>query len=388
MATMDNAQRRAAGAYKKVQGLLKEVAPVPGEPSLEPGQSDGAPAHPRSPSSSSGPDKVNEVARFLSLIGRDEAAAILKRLPDGEVERILDHMARLEPITRREAIGVLTRFGAAEAERMTRLPGETRTGPETAREILVRAFGVQRGEQRFYEILPDERPYRFSFLEEADGRQLSFLLKNESTATVAILCANMPRPAAARLLGALEEDHKAAVVRRMARMGSVAPEALEAIEKTLRKRLEAIQRPEGEEVDGQARLAEILRYMDLGSSDRIIQGLGQVSEELADRIRKQLNSPEDILYIPDRDLQKVLQRLDDVDLATLIKGKKEEIVRRIQGCVSQRRWEMILMHRESLGPMRKGDVDGVTADFMKLIREMAMAGEIVVRLPGEDEWVE
>ncbi len=382
MAGMDNPQRRAAGAYKKVQGLLKEVAPATATPPANALPTAGNDSHP-------GFDKVNEVARFLSLIGRDEAATILKRLPDEEVQRILDHMARLEPISRREAVRVLTRFGAAErAGRVELLPGETRPGPETAREILVRAFGVEVGEKRFYEILPDERPYRFAFLEEADGRQLSFLLKNESTATVATMCVNMPRPAAARLLGALEEDHKGAVVRRMAQMDKVAPEALEAIEKTLRKRLEAIQRPEGEEVDGQARLADILRYMDLGSSDRILQGLGQVSEELAERIREQLNSPEDILYIPDRDLQKVLQRLDDVDLATLIKGKKEEVIQRIQTCVSQRRWEMILMHRESLGPMRRGDVDGVTTDFMKLIREMAMSGEIVVRLPGEDEWVE
>ena len=46
------------------------------------------------------------------------------------------------------------------------------------------------------------------------------------------------------------------------------------------------------------------------------------------------------------------------------------------------------MHRESLGPMRRTDVDRVTADFMTLMRDMAIDGEIVIRLPGEDEWVE
>ncbi|MFA7565829.1 MAG: FliG C-terminal domain-containing protein [Alkalispirochaeta sp.] len=393
---MGDAQQRVAGAYKRIQGLLKEAA-VETDDSKR--RHKGGGVSRRTGAVSVG-DAVHadaghrlgggliEVARFLSLIGRDEAAMILKRLSESESERVLEAMAHLGPVSRREAVQVLTRFGAAErARRMGRLPGETRVGPETAREILGRAFGPEEGDRRFYEILPDERPHRFAFLEDTDGRQLSFLLKKESAPAIAIMCANMPRGAAARLLEALEEEKKAAVVRRMAEMGPVSPDVLEAIEKTLQRRMESIQRPEGEELDGQGRLAEILRYMDLNSSDRILQGIGLVSTELAERIRKQLNSPEDILYIPDRDLQKVLKRLDDVDLATLMKGKNDEIIRRLQSGVSQRRWEMVVLHRENLGPMRKSDVDRVTSDFMKLIREMALAGEIAVMLPGEDEWV-
>jgi flagellar motor switch protein FliG len=207
-------------------------------------------------------------------------------------------------------------------------------------------------------------------------------------ATLAIMCANMPKPAAARLLAALEGDRKAAVVRRLAQIGPVAPEAVTAIETTLRRRLEGIQRPGGDEVDGEAALAEILRYMDLTSSDRILHDLRNGDAELEEHVRRQLNSPEDLLYISDRDVQKILQRMDDIDIATVIKGKRAEVVQRITGNLSERRREMVLMHRESLGPMRRADVDRVTADFMTLMRDMAMNGEIVIRLPGEDEWVE
>ncbi|MDA3949907.1 MAG: hypothetical protein PF508_11910 [Spirochaeta sp.] len=366
---------RGAQAYKKAQGLVK----VPSSADTDVRQAPETSAR-------------TDVARYLALIGRAEAAAILKHLPDEESRSILDTMAHLPPISRHEAFRILSKFGAEiHGDRGGIRPfagGETRVGPEAAREILIRAFGAEDGDRRFYEILPDERPSRFAFLEEADGHQLSGLVREESVATLAIMCANMPKAAAARLLAALEGDRKAAVVRRLARIGPVAPEAVTAIETTLRRRLEGIQRPGGDEVDGEAALAEILRYMDLSSSDRILHDLRNGDAEVEEHVRRQLNSPEDLLYISDRDIQKILQRLDDIDIATVLKGKRAQVAQRITANLSERRREMILMHRESLGPMRRADVDRVTADFMTLMREMAINGEIVIRLPGEDEWVE
>jgi flagellar motor switch protein FliG len=327
---------------------------------------------------------VTDIARYLALIGREEAAAVLRHLPDEEAQQILDTMAHLPPISRRDALRVLGRFHAA----IPVAGGETRVCPEAAREILVRAFGPVEGDRRFYEILPDERPARFAFLAEAEGRQLSMLIRNESTATLAIICANMPKPAAGRLLAALDGEQRTAVIRRIAGIGPVAPEALDAIETNLRRRLESIQRPETEEIDGEAKLAEILRYMDLTSSDHILHDLGEKDSDLEEHIRAQLNSPEDLLYMTNRDVQKILQRVDDVDIAVLMKGKSSEVVSRIADNLSERRREMVQMHRDTLGPMRRRDVDRVTSDFMNLVREMALAGDVVVRVPGSDEWVE
>ncbi|MFP4152943.1 MAG: flagellar motor switch protein FliG [Alkalispirochaeta sp.] len=407
---MSDSNRRAVDAYKRAQGLLKAVdsngnaAGTKGKESGRPvsdaaggrsGRSASKEASDasRSTTPSSGTPataalaargNVTDIARYLALIGREEAAAVLRHLPEDEAQRILDTMAHLPPISRREALRVLGRFHAA-------IPvpgGETRVGPEAAREILVRAFGPADGDRRFYEILPDERPARFAFLAEAEGRQLSMLIRNESAATLAIICSNMPKPAAGRLLAALEGEQRTAVIRRIAGIGPVAPEALDAIESTLRRRLESIQRPETEEIDGEAKLAEILRYMDLTSSDHILHDLGENDADLEEHIRAQLNSPEDLLYMTNRDVQKILQRVDDVDIAVLMKGKSPDVVSRITENLSERRREMVQMHRETLGPMRRRDVDRVTSDFMNLVREMALAGDVVVRVPGSDEWVE
>ncbi|TVR71193.1 MAG: hypothetical protein EA427_04615 [Spirochaetaceae bacterium] len=323
---------------------------------------------------------------FLALIGREEAGNVLRRMGREEADRILEIMSHLPPISAQDARRVLARFGSDSDAAARAASHQAMAGPETARAILIRAFGQEEGDRRFYEILPDQRPRRFAFFEDVDGKQLAALLRKESTAVVAILVANMPEKAAARLLSALDPERKVEVVRRLSGLGRVDTTILATIEERLRARVEALGTPGGEEIQGEERLAEILRYMDLGTGDRILTGLSESDAELAEKVRTHLTSPDDLIYISNRDLQMILQRVDDQDIAVLLKGKRDEVVARITTNLSDRRREMVLMHRESLGPMRRRDVDRVTTDFMRMVRTMAAEGEIVIRLPG-DEYV-
>jgi flagellar motor switch protein FliG len=351
------------------------------DPSHEsPGQRDfPAPGDPHGGTAS---EKLRQVAMFLALIGREEAGGVLRRMNREEADRILEVMSHLPPISAQDARRVLARFGA-DSGGAGFSSHQALTGPETAREILIRAFGREAGERRFYEILPEERPRRFAFFEDVDGKQLSALLRKESNAVVSILVAHMPEKAAARLLNALEPERKVEVIRRISTLERVDGSILSVVEERLRKRVEALGTPEGEEIQGQERLAEILRYMDLGTGDRILTSLSEEDADLAEKVRTHLTTPDDLIYISNRDVQKVLQRVDDQDIAVLLKGKRDEVVGRITSNLSDRRREMVVMHRESLGPMRRRDVDRITTDFMRLVRTMAAEGEIVIRLPGE-----
>jgi flagellar motor switch protein FliG len=397
--------RRAAGAYRKTQGLIKTTGKSPrpkaddapaGKPPREAGDRSGrdtrgsGPPHrdsaPGDPQRrASGPQlppgkPLHEVAQFLTLIGRDQAAAVLRNMPREEADRIVDTMAHLDPISPGEARRILVQFGA----RRNAVDHEVAGGPETAREILVRAFGQEDGDRRFYELLPEERPRRFGFLADADGRQLSLLLRGEAPATIAIIAANAPQEAAARLLQALPVEMRPQVVRRMATLKKVDASVIAAVEKTLRSRMEAIERPTAEEIDGEQRLAEILRYLDISTSETILGDLTTAAPDAADHIRRRMTTLEDVLLLRDRDLQEVLKRIDDLDLAVVLKGKPPRLEARIMENVSQRRAEMVKMHRDSLGPMRRRDVDRITGEFIEMIRSMAGAGEIIIQRSGEE----
>ncbi|MFO8044167.1 MAG: FliG C-terminal domain-containing protein [Alkalispirochaeta sp.] len=323
---------------------------------------------------------LHEVAQFLTLIGREQAAAVLRQMPEAQAKALVDAMSHVDTISPAQARKILAQFGARRQE----VHHEVAGGPEAAREILIRAFGVDDGERRFYEILPEERPRRFSFLDDADGRQLSVILRHETAATIAIIMANVSQATGARLLQALPAEVKTLVVRRLATIDTVDSTVLDAVEQTLRKKMEAIERPAEEEIDGEQRLAEILRYLDLSTSDAILEDLTAAVPDSADHIRQQMTTIDDILQLPDRDLQEVLKRVDDVDLAVVLKGKPSQIATRIMSQISQRRGEMVAMHRDSLGPMHRRDVDRVTGEFVELVRSMARSGEIVIQRTDEE----
>ncbi|MFW5694926.1 MAG: flagellar motor switch protein FliG [Alkalispirochaeta sp.] len=404
---MEN-RKRAAGAYQKHQGLFKsgssESKSTRNAESKEPPLSDARGKHDSSAESppprgregaapaGSGARReppvlqvrdgqsLREVAQFLTLIGREQAASVLRKMPEDQAKLLIDAMAHVDTISPAQARKILTQFGARRQE----VTHEVAGGPDAAREILIRAFGAEHGERRFYEILPDERPRRFSFLDDADGRQLSIILRNESPATMAIILANVSQATGARLLQALPVELKTHVVRRLATMGTVDASVLDAVEQTLRKKVEAIERPADDEIDGEQRLAQILRYLDLSTSDAILEDLSVAVPDSADHIRRQMTSIEDVFYLGDRDLQEVLKRIDDVDLAVVLKGKSPELEKRLMSQISGRRGEMVAMHRESLGPMHRRDVDRVTGEFVELVRSMARAGEIVIQRTDEE----
>lgn len=376
---MDN-RKRAAGAYQRHQGLFKSGPSAPSTSEAERATGPEAPQRPQSVLHVRDGESLQEVAQFLTLIGREQAAAVLRKMPAEQAKLLIDAMSHVDTIPTAQARKILAKFGARRQD----VTHEVTGGPDAAREILIRAFGAEDGERRFYEILPEERPRRFSFLDDADGRQLSMILRNESPATMAIILANVSQATGARLLQALPVELKTHVVRRLATMEAVDSSVLNAVESTLRKKVEAIERPAEDEIDGEQRLAEILRYLDLATSDAILEDLTEAVPDSADHIRQQMTSIDDVFRLADRDLQEVLKRIDDTDLAVVLKGKSPEIEQRLLGQMSQRRGEMVAMHRESLGPMHRRDVDRVTGEFVELVRSMARAGEIVIQRTDEE----
>jgi flagellar motor switch protein FliG len=89
-------------------------------------------------------------------------------------------------------------------------------------------------------------------------------------------------------------------------------------------------------------------------------------------------------------MQELLIDLDDREAAILVKGKSEEIRSWIYDNMSERRREIVEAFRESLGPMRRREVDRVTGDFLHRLRRLAEAGELTIPAPDSDgsEYVE
>ena len=313
-------------------------------------------------------------AKLLLLLGKEQAAAVLKHLSEEEVEKVTAEIAKIKRIEREEARKILQDFGSL-ADKIAATP---RGGIQVARDMLSSALGEAEAEKIIGKVSPYAENKPFAFLNDLDYQQIMLLLRKEPVHVMSIVVSYLEPRKASQVIESLPPEVQAQVVKRIARMGQVSPEVLSSIEESLRERIRTQGKVVAEEIDGQSVLADILKHMPLNDENRILESLEEKNRELAEHIRERLFNFETVLEIPDSQLQGFLYQYPDRDLAVILKGKSPELEDKVLRNVSQRRRDFIQQERESLGPMRRSEVDRITKDFLSFLRERAERGELTL----------
>jgi flagellar motor switch protein FliG len=320
--------------------------------------------------------KASKVAKLLVLLGRDEAAAVLSHLSEAEIEEVARHIASLETVDRESASQILSEFG---------FQMETRPavgGREVARAILARAFPSSQVEDILFRALGEKRRF-FAFLEELQGPQIRALIKDESPAVVAVVLSNMSPQAAAKTLAVLPEDLRTSVVLRIAATSQVDAAVVRRVEESLRLKADSLGKMESENVDGPSALAGILRYMELDKEEALLRELESTDAELASEIEDRLFTVDTLLLLDDRQLANVLASYSDRDLALVLKGKEEEVRRKVLENLSERRRQIVAEEYRFLGPVPRREVSEATGRLLSDLRRMESEGTLIVHRDGE-----
>jgi flagellar motor switch protein FliG len=324
---------------------------------------------------------LSKAAKFLLLLGTEEASKVLKHLPPREIEAISKEILKVRSIDSIEANDILTEFGWLVRSQGYAIEG----GPDTARKMLSAAFGEDRAQQLLMKAAPDtQRPFRF--LSDFDARELGVILKDESPQVLAVIIPYLDPKQASAYLERLPEGPRIEVVKRIAHLEKVSPEIIRRIDEGLKDRIRKIGSVATEELDGKAALAGILRHVDPRLEEEVLGALEEESPELSASIRERLFTMDDILRVPDRQLQKALRDFVDRDLALLLKGRNEAFKAKILDNVSKNRRDLILDEYAILGAVRREDADAAAREFLAYLKAACEEGDIV--LQGDDELVE
>ncbi len=325
---------------------------------------------------------ARRVAKLLLLLGKEEAAEILRHLSADEIERVTYEIARVRAVGREEAQALAGEFGAL----MKRTRLEPQGGPDTALQFLESAFGNERGETIYTRALGRPPRAYFEFLEELESTQLITLFKNEAPPVVSMILAWLSPATASKVLQSLPLESQREVVKRVSRMRKIDTAVLNQIEDAIKEKIRRQGRVVSQDLDGHSTVAAILRYMDSSSGEEIIARIRGEDPELADAVEQQLFTIESVLYIQDADLQGVLRELEDTEIARILKGKRDEIRGKLLANLSMRRRRMVAEEYERLGPVPRQEVDEAVDAFVKRLRELEAEGKL--RLSDREDLVE
>ncbi len=218
-----------------------------------------------------------KAARFLVLLGKEQASEVLKHLSEEEVAGITREIAALERLDTAEAAKILEEFGYLVKTKDLLARG----GVDMAKEILRAAFDEDRANALIERLALKTAPHPFAFLMDLDVEQVKLLLKNESPQVLAVIIPHLSPERGAQVLGSLPPEVQVPVVQRMANLTQINPEVLRRAEGTLRDKVRAQGQIVTQEVDGQAVLAEILRNMAPGPERAIMDSLQAQDHALA-----------------------------------------------------------------------------------------------------------
>src|SRR5574344_371840 len=352
---------KAAAKALTSGGLLK----VP-EESAEPGQKESV---------------YRRVAKFLLLIGVDEAAKVMPHLTEEQTEKIIPEIASIRSVSPDEASTILAEFQALVQR--SREDG----GVDTARTILEKAFGAEKAADMLNKSVPFSEGKPFEYLAEADSEKVGQLLKDESGAVRALVLSYLKPKVSAAVISALSEDEQRDVILRLAKLKNINPEVVRRVDQAMHEKMNNVVTEKSDRIDGRSALAQILKKMSPDAEANVLGTLSESDPDLGKDLRERLFTIDDVVDANDRFIQNTLRDMQDADIAMLIAGKADVFRNKILTNVSKTRGDSILEEESLRKPMRRSDCEKVTSQFFSVLRRAWEEGKLVIKGRDDDVYV-
>ena len=216
-----------------------------------------------------GRDSVyRRVAKFLLIIGVDEAAKILPHLTEEQTEKIIPEIASIRSVSPEETSQILEEF-----ETLLKNKDLSKTfvillknareggGIDTAREILRKAYGEKKAKELIDKSVPFPLEKPFEYLNDIDNERINLLLKEESVQVKALILSHLNPKKAASVINLMDSKEKSEVAFRLLKLEPVSPEVIKNLDEVLHKKVLLQNSQRTNSLDGKKILAEILKKM-------------------------------------------------------------------------------------------------------------------------------
>jgi flagellar motor switch protein FliG len=317
-----------------------------------------------------------KAAIFLSALGEDTAAEVLKGLDVKEIGKITMHMTRLKKISRDTVDNVLKEV----SESVTR--GDIRVGGEEfVKKVLSKGLGED-GANKIMELASKEGP--LEALRWVDAKTLVNFLVTEHPQTIALIICLLEPVQAAEVLSALPETIKADVAMRIASTERIPENAIEELKEVLKGQLE-MGKNKGKKMGGTKTIAEILNQCDRSTEQAVLGKIEEQNNNLADSIRKLMFVFDDLVKVDDRGIQMILKETGAEELSLALKTASEALKEKIFRNMSQRAAQILKEDMQTKGPVKVSDVEKAQQNIVKVARKLETEGKIILAGRGGEE---
>lgn len=319
-----------------------------------------------------------KAAIFLSALGEDAAAEVLKGLDERNIGKITSQMTRLKTINR----SVVDEVMKEALESISR--GDIHVGgDEFVKKLLSKGLGED-GAAKILEIASKESPV--DSLRWIDAKTLSNFLITEHPQTIALIVCLLESAQAAEVLAMLPEKLKSEVAYRVATTERIPESAIETLNDVLKGHLD-ISKGKGKKLGGVKVVAEILNQCDRSTEQTVLEKIESQNAGVAESIRQLMFVFDDLVKVDDRGIQAILKEINTEELTLALKIATEALKEKIFKNMSQRAVQILKDDMQARGPAKVTDVEKTQQNIVRIAKKLEQEGKIVLAGRGGEELV-
>jgi len=324
----------------------------------------------------SGPQRA---AALMLALGREHGAPIWDQLSTDEIKELSSTIAGLGRVPSAVVEHLLIQF-TGEVSSMASLHGSYETTERLLNGILPN--------DKVREIMEDIRGpsgrTMWDKLSNVSETVLAAALKQEYPQTVAVILSKLRSDHAARVLAELPSDFSVDVVMRMLRMDTVQKDVIAQVEQTLKTEFMS-NLSRSQKRDPHEAMAEVFNALDRATEEAMLTALDGRAPESAERIRALMFTFEDLANLLPSAVAVIVRNADKREMALALKGAPEGLKNLFFGAMTERAAKLLREDMAAMGPVRARDCEEAQTALVRLAKNLADRGEILLVDPKSDD---
>ena len=322
-------------------------------------------------------------AILMMLLGEEEASEILKNLGPKEVQHLGSAMYSVQGLDQDTVNRVLDEFLDIIKEQTSLGLG----AGNYIRNVLMKALGEDKAQSVLSRITPSSSDRPIEILDWMDARAISELIVDEHPQIIALIISYLDFSMGADVLNLLPDDLQPEIIRRIATLETVQPDALSELEDVMQRKFKANTTLRSSQVGGVKAAAKIMNFTNQNMEARIMKHIGKDDKILMQSIQESMFVFETLILSDDKSLQTLLRNVETELIVLALKGADEALRDKLFSCMSSRAAANIMDEMEALGPVRLAEVQEAQKQIIAVARRLSDEGTIVLAGRGGDDFV-
>lgn len=324
----------------------------------------------------SGPQRA---AALMLALGKEHGAPIWDQLSTDEIKELSSTIASLGRIPSAVVEYLLVQF-TGEVASMASLHGSY----ETTERLLAGILPSDKVKDIMEDIRGPSGRTMWDKLSNVSETVLAGALKQEYPQTVAVILSKLRPDHAARVLAELPREFAVDVIMRMLRMDTVQKEVINQVEQTLKTEF-MTNLSRSQKRDPHESMAELFNSLDRSTEEAMLTALDAKAPESAERIRALMFTFEDLANLLPPAIAAIVRNADKREMALALKGAPDQLKTMFFNAMTERAAKLMREDMAGMGPVRARDCEEAQSSLVRLAKDLADRGEILLVDPKSDD---